>query len=148
MSVRLTIIFLLFVRLASAQVFSTGIDPAMALGGDKNNGKMWDVHIRAGFNPGSFEFLLLYEEVKKLEFHAYGLQANHVFIKGTFEVAGGMEFIAIERQDNKLHPAYGFNVEGRWVPDWIGLFYQVNVRRRTELKRFRLSSFLGIIVKF
>lgn len=132
--------------LLSGQIFSYSLDPALIMGFDKDNGEMLNSHIRIGYNAKHYEFHLFYDEVKPLSFYGYGLMIYRQSSLKKFQFLYGPELLIIER-NIKDYIAYGLNLETRYYfyKKW-GLFYQVNIRRRTELKHFRLSAYLGLII--
>jgi len=145
---------LLFTLSTNAQIVSVGVDISNAIQGSNVNVPSLDIQAKIASITNNREVGFELEYFKEIDYFSYGVFFNHVIRLNKIELALGGEGLMIIRGDlGSL--AYGFNGEIRYFfTDKIGISYQYNIRRRTDLQllyydgRFVKSGFVNLIYKW
>jgi len=148
------ILILLFVLNISAQQVSVGLDISNAINGSDVNAPSLDIQAKISDVTEHREIGLQFEYFKEIDYFSYSVYGNYIVPINDFRLLAGVELVQIIRGKFTTF-AYGFNGEIRYfVTDKIGVGYQYNVRRRTDLQllyndgRFVNSGFLNVIYKW
>jgi len=102
-----------------------------------NNKPALNYTTRATLRSGHVETALFYEQFKRINFQAYGLNVNYVNEINWLTISVGVEALGINRESNGVYLAYGFNGEFRVkLTERLLIGLQSNLRRRTDLAEY------------
>ena len=145
---------LLFTISTNAQIVSVGVDISNAIQGSNVNVPALDIKASIASITNNREIGFELEYFKEIEYFSYGIFANKVIPIKRISLVAGIELVQIIRGKFTSF-GYGFNGEVRYyLTDKIGVGYQYNIRRRTDLQllyydgRFVKSGFINLIYKW
>jgi hypothetical protein len=148
------LLFLLFFNSIISQQVAIGFDVSNAIQGSEVNAPALDIQAKISDVTTHREIGLQFEYFKEIDYFSYSIYGNYILPINNFRLLAGVELVQIIRGNSTVF-AYGFNGEVRYfVTDKIGIGYQYNVRRRTDLQllyndgRFVNSGFLNLIYKW
>ena len=149
-----TLILLFAINTIIAQQVAIGFDVRNAIKGSDVNAPAFDMQAKISDITTHREIGLQLEYFKEIDYFSYSMYGNYIVPINDFRLLVGVEIVQIIRGKFTTF-AHGFNGEIRYfVTDKIGVGYQYNVRRRTDLQllysdgRFVNSGFLNLIYKW
>ena len=149
-----SIIYVAVVNTVFSQQVAIGFDVRNAIKGSDVNAPAFDIQAKISDVTKHREIGLQFEYFKEIDYFSYSVYGNYILPINDFRVLAGVEIVQIIRGKFTAY-AYGFNGEIRYfITDKIGVGYQYNVRRRTDLQllyndgRFVNSGFLNLIYKW
>lgn len=126
-----TLSILLALTLQSQINLSVGIDPVMAVVGDKNFGKAIDVTGQVSYEAGEYNLGFLYEKVDLIDYTGYSLFANRLLTWQGNHFEFGPEVSLIDRpQDNYLSYGGSFAYMREVRASGVFVGYRGNVKYR------------------
>ena len=148
------LLFLLFFNSIIAQQVAIGFDVSNAIQGSKVNAPALNIQAKISDITTHREIGLQFEYFKEIDYFSYSMYGNYILPINDFRLLAGVELVQIIRGKFTAY-AYGFNGEIRYfITDKIGVGYQYNARRRTDLQllyddgRFVKSGFFNVIYKW